>query len=165
MSVLTYVCDSTIVCAPSPANDNGTTIALDLWDLTEEVRVCADLSGSLEDYQRSLFRFSKEQRLLFAGLAYLDCVQRKGHSAYFSSALSNGFEDAVSCFRACGSHAIADAMEEACQQQNVTSVWTDGSVVMQQTGLDANDHVVAHNLPLDNLRGFVRRHAASFERW
>ena len=165
MSVLTYVCDSTILCAPSPSNDVGTTVPLDLWDLTEEVRVCADLSGDYEDYHRSLFRFSNEQRMLFAGLAYLDFVKRNGHSAYFASPISCGFKDAVTCFRACGSHAIADALEEAYETQNASSFWTDGSVAMQQTGLGAFDHIVADNLVLDNLRGFVRRHAASFERW
>jgi len=165
MSVLTYVCDSTNVRALSPANDNITTIGLDLWDLTEEVRVCADLSGGVEDYQRSIFRFSEEQRMLFAGLAYLDLVQRSGHSAYFSSPLSFGFEDAVSCFRACGSHAIADKMEEAHQLCCGASTWTDGSVVLKHKTVDDLDLDVSSEKVSQDLRAFVRRSGASFERW
>lgn len=165
MSVMTYICDGTNVRTLSPSNDTVTPISLDLWDLTEEVRVCADVSGDAEDYQRSIFRFSEEQRMLFAGLAFLDLVHRSGLPAYFASALSFGFADAVSCFRACGSHAIAAAMTEALQYRGAVSNGTEGAVAFESNSGDDLIQIIAGEDVIEQLRAFVRINAASFERW
>lgn len=165
MLVKAYVSDSTIVRLPAPANDFGISLANDLWDLTDAVRACVCLSGDAWDYERSLFRFSPEQRQLFAGLSYLSSVEREGHAAYFSSALSHGAEDAVACFRACGSHVVADAIEEAKSLSSASSIWADGALLVHSKGFDHLDAAVIQQSLVSELRKFARRHAAHFERW
>ena len=165
MSVQAYVIHSTIVRCPTPANDFGASLAFDLWDLIEDVRACVALDGEAWDYERSLFRFSPAQRYLFAGLSYLHTIEQYGHDAYFSSALSFGVDDAIACFRTCGSHAVADAIEEAVSLKTAPSIWADGAVQRQSHGSDHMDAAVIQHDPLAALRGFARRHSASFERW
>ena len=153
------------VACEAANSDLGAAAAYELWATLSAVKSCADYSEDLNRYETSLFRFPLAQRQLLAALEYLGCVEANGHQAYFASAASFGFAEAVSCFQSLGREDVVQNLQAALASYQAQGAVAVGQTHTEFSELGGFDRDLAAANPIADLFRFSRRNQLEFISW
>lgn len=96
--------------------DDRTIAEGDVWTILHPVWWIADIYDGPDEYERSLERFSNEQRLMFALRWYLSEVNNGGHRQFYSNSAGIVWKDACRAFSAIDVKKGADIILESADR-------------------------------------------------
>jgi hypothetical protein len=121
--------------------DENSIATMDPFSLIEPAWAEVDIEGSVEDYERSLARFSEPQRLFTAIAWYRTEVNNGGHDQFFYNSAGIVWPDALAGFRAVGALDAARILEEAVKRAGGAS----------RTRAERQEHLDRHEPNFDDL--------------
>lgn len=142
----------------------------DVSDILDPVWWSADIYDSVEDYDRCLAPFTREQRLLYAVLWYRSEVDNGGHSQFFGNSTGIVYPDAVSGMRELKLAEGVDILNEAGRRLGGVPARdrTERGQQLDQShsefdDLDTRFYELDKKMNLDAvMTTYVRSHAAAF---
>jgi hypothetical protein len=100
--------------------DNSFVVTHDVYEILVPVWWTANIYDGLAEYDRCLTAFSREQRLMFALLWYLEEVDNGGHDQFFSNSTGIVFPDAVTALQELDLPEAVAILEEAKRRMGGT---------------------------------------------
>ena len=140
------------------------------YDVIDPVWWTGDIYGTVEQYEASLRRFSKPQRLVYAALWYMSEVNNGGHHQFFFNSTGIVWPDALEAFREIGLPEVADIIADSGRRLGGTPS-RDRSERQAQLDssqaafddLDERLYAVDERVNLDaRIAGFIRSHRQEF---
>src|SRR5262245_59750249 len=96
--------------------DEATIAEGDAWRIIEPVSQLANIYDGPAEYDRSLHRFSRPQRLVVAVWWYRAEVNNGGHHQFYANSTGIVWIDALEGFRAMGAKELAANLEESAKR-------------------------------------------------
>jgi hypothetical protein len=150
--------------------DDSTIAEGDVWTIIHPVWWLADIYNGPDEYERSLRRFSPEQRLMFALRWYMSEVNNGGHRQFYFNSTGIVWKDACKAFSAINVRKGADIiLESADRMGGDPSLEHD----LRQAELDQHDpnfrdlddrfYELEHGTDIEQaMLDFIRRKPAAF---
>lgn len=88
----------------------------DAWSIVEPVWWNVEIHKGVAEYEQTLARFSREQRLLSAVFWYTSEVDNGGHDQFYSNSTGIVWKDALAGFREMGVEEAAAILEESARR-------------------------------------------------
>lgn len=140
----------------------------DWFGVIEPVKSCAKIYDSFEDYEESLRRFSRAQRLFAAIDWYLMEVNNGGHDQFYSNSTGIVWKDALDGLQLIGANEVADILAESAKRMGGNPSF-DRTVRQQQLERhnadfrDLDDRLFNTESKLDaKMLGYIRANPREF---
>ncbi len=93
--------------------DRATILSSDPWSVIEPIWWVGNIYDGVENYNRSLNPFSRQQRHVYAIMWYRSEVDNGGHDQFFHNATGIVWQDALNGFLSMNAHDFAAVLESA----------------------------------------------------
>jgi hypothetical protein len=142
----------------------------DPFDVLDPVWWSGNMSGSVEDYERCLGPFSREQRLMSAVLSYQSEVENGGHDQFFFNSTGIVYPDAVAGLRELNLTEGAEILTEVGRRMGGAPArdWNERQRQLDKVhpkfdDLDTRFYDLEKQVDLDSIvSDYMRSHANAF---